>query len=273
MEDIRCITFLRWALPRLRLRWEGFRKVRRQVCKRVSHRARSLGLADISEYQSYLELHPEEWGHLDTLCWIPISRFYRDRGTFEFLAAKALPGIAEAALAAGSTGIRAWSAGCCGGEEPYTLMLLWRFSLQPRFPNLELQVLATDADGKQLERAGAACYSFSSLKELPAVWREKAFEKHEGNFCLRPEYRTGIRFQQQDIRLEMPDGPFEIVLCRNLAFTYFDDTLQAKIGQSLYERIVAGGVLVLGRHEALPASVAGFNEIGHDLRIYRRRPE
>jgi len=33
MNDNDCVEFLQWALPRLHLRWPGFRKVRAQVCK------------------------------------------------------------------------------------------------------------------------------------------------------------------------------------------------------------------------------------------------
>jgi hypothetical protein len=28
MRDDECVTFLRWSLPRLELRWNGYRKVR-----------------------------------------------------------------------------------------------------------------------------------------------------------------------------------------------------------------------------------------------------
>jgi len=35
MNDRDCIRFLQETLPRLRLRWSGFRRVRRQVCKRL----------------------------------------------------------------------------------------------------------------------------------------------------------------------------------------------------------------------------------------------
>ena len=41
MSDSQCVVFLQWALPRLRMRWAGFRKVRRQVCGRVWRRAAS----------------------------------------------------------------------------------------------------------------------------------------------------------------------------------------------------------------------------------------
>ncbi len=269
MQDTQCIAFLQWALPKLHMRWAGFRKIRRHVCKRVTRRLSSLGLLDVSAYQAYLETHPEEWTQLDELCWIPISRFYRDRAIFDYLAEKVLPSVAEAALAKGSARIRAWSAGCCAGEEPYTLMLLWRFCLQPRFPDLELEILATDIDRNQLARAATACYPFGNLKDLPAAWIEHAFEERERRFYLRPEYRTGVRFRKQDIRLELPDGPFDIVLCRNLVFTYFEDALQAEIAGSFQERIVPGGVLVLGRHEALPAGTVGFQEIERNLHVYR----
>ncbi len=44
MTDEDCVAFLQWALPRLRLRWEGFRKPRRQVCRRIRARAGELGI-------------------------------------------------------------------------------------------------------------------------------------------------------------------------------------------------------------------------------------
>jgi chemotaxis methyl-accepting protein methylase len=69
--------------------------------------------------------------------------------------------------------------------------------------------------------------------------------------------RLGLRwrgFRAQDIRLEQPPGPFDLVLCRNLAFTYFDEPLQSTIVERIGARTRAGGFLVLGRHEALPGN-------------------
>jgi hypothetical protein len=42
------------------------------------------------------------------------------------------------------------------------------------------------------------------------------------------------------------------------AFTYFDRTLQAEAALRIADALVAGGALVLGLHESLPAGVAGF---------------
>jgi hypothetical protein len=44
MTDQECVALLQWALPRLGLRWSGFRRVRRQVCKRISRRMTEPGL-------------------------------------------------------------------------------------------------------------------------------------------------------------------------------------------------------------------------------------
>ncbi len=151
MQDPECTAFLPWALPRLRLRWPGYRKVRRQVCKRVTRRLASLGLADTLAYRAYLETHPDEWKQLDELCHIPISRFCRDRAVFEHLGRKVLPAPAGAAEEQGLGRIQVWSAGCGAGEEPFTLAILWRLALAQQFPDLKLQILATDIDNEQLD--------------------------------------------------------------------------------------------------------------------------
>ena len=44
MSNHECVAFLQWALPQRHMRWPGYRKVRRQVCKRVDRRIRELGL-------------------------------------------------------------------------------------------------------------------------------------------------------------------------------------------------------------------------------------
>jgi chemotaxis protein methyltransferase CheR len=234
------------------MRWPGFRKVRGQVCKRIGRRCDVLGLESIAAYRSYLEQHPGEWAELDALCRVTISRFYRDRATFEELAENVLPRLAEGVLRRGERFIRCWSAGCCSGEEAYSLRIIWELQSGKAFPDLALQVLGTDADEGLLERARAARYGASSLKELSAELRQAAFEVKGAQFALKPALREHTRFERRDIRRIMPAGPFDLVLCRNFVFTYFDETLQAELLTEIVNRLRAGGVLVLGSHEVLP---------------------
>jgi hypothetical protein len=65
ITDAKGIQFLQWCLPTLRLRWSGFRKVRRQVYKRLNRHMKELGLAGVEEYRSYLAVHPAEWSGLE----------------------------------------------------------------------------------------------------------------------------------------------------------------------------------------------------------------
>ena len=220
MNDTECVHFLQEALPRLHLRWSGFRKVRKQVCKRIGRRINELSLADASAYAEYLSAHPKEWQMLDSLCWISISRFYRDRGVYDAVRDIVLPGLAEAAMRRGDETIAIWSAGCASGEEPYTLTLLWSMCLAQRFPDLTLRIIATDADERLLERAANGVYPRGCLKELPRSWIANAFEDCGDDLRIRPNFRSGVTFVRQDIRSEFPDGPFDFILCRNLAFTY-----------------------------------------------------
>ena len=271
MKDPDCVAFLQWALPRMRLRWPGFRKVRRQVCRRIQQRLQTLGLCDLSAYRDYLEGHTEEWSVLDRMTPITISSFYRDKAVWDFLWHEVLEH-----LAAGESGLRAWSIGCASGEEPCTLMLAWRFGVLPLRPDVAFSVVATDRYEPMLTRAHTACYAAGSLKHLPASWRDQAFEQEEGRYCLRPSYRRGIDIRRQDIRTTLPDEAFHLIMCRNLVFTYFDESLQQQTLARMLTRLRDGGALVVGRRESLPADVPVLTAWpgAENLGIYRKaQPE
>src|SRR5262249_15949881 len=125
MRDADCTAFLQWALPQLDLHWPGFRKVRHQVCKRVRRRINALGLNGFESYRKCLETDPREWPVLDQCCHVTMSRFFRDRGVFDGLLSSILPAIAERARSEGRQA-HCWSGGCAGGEEAYSLRILWR---------------------------------------------------------------------------------------------------------------------------------------------------
>lgn len=211
MTDQECIEFLQWALPQLRMRWAGFRKVRRQVHKRIHRRMQELALDGIGDYRRYLVEHPSEWVEhpsewtvLDRLTSISISRFYRDRRVFDRLRDDVLPELARNARDLNETRVRCWCIGCASGEEPYTLAILWDQHVRPVFPDIRLDVLATDRDPHMLERAHRAAYPPSSLKDAPASWRSSAFDELDGQYVLRPRFREVVQFRQQDIRRALP---------------------------------------------------------------------
>lgn len=278
MTDAECVAFLQWALPRLRMRWRGFRRVRKQVCRRIRRRMKELGLAEAGEYRSFLESHEDEWATLDACCRITISRFFRDREVFQLLQGVALPALVDRARKRGANAVRCWSAGCGSGEEAYTLSLLWRLApkggpmIPPseRFPRIRMRVTGTDTDPKVLERARKAMYPRGTLKDLPPSWIAHAFDQVAGGFSLRESFREGVVFLRQDIRKVLPNEAFDLILCRNLVFTYFEEELQKEILFPLLRRLRDGGTLVIGGHEELPEGPWPLIRLKDGIPVYRK---
>ncbi|MEK8126075.1 CheR family methyltransferase [Methylocystis sp. IM4] len=269
MRDQELVEFLQWGLPRLRLRWEGFRKVRRQVGKRLTRRLAELKLSTLDQYRHRLEDDSGEWDAFDKLCHITISRLYRDKHVFDVLGASVLPELGEAARRQGRA-LRCWCAGCACGEEVYTLKLLWELDVRPRLRGGKLEIVGSDADPIALRRAEEGCFSSSSLKEVPAHWRKAAFRTGDSRYCVHAKYREGIDFRLQDIRAEIPPGPFDLILCRNLVFTYFDLEQRRELLGRIAGALREEGYLVIGAHEKLPDESGIFSQIPGCLEIFQK---
>ena len=184
-----------------------------------------------------------------------------------------LPELAATAQANGQNEVRCWSAGCASGEEPYTINILWKRAVWPRVPGVTLKIIATDSDPQMLERARRGCYPRSSLKDFPHEWLASCFASVNDEYSVQPEYRLGIEWCRQDIREEMPAGAFDLILCRHLAFTYFDEALQVKTLHEILSRLRPGGILVTGKQESLPTTTADLVELQPRTGLYRKLGE
>ena len=60
----------------------------------------------------------------------------------------------------------------------------------------------------------------------------------------------------QDLRSEAPDGFFDLILCRNVAFTYFAPPLQVEALDRILGRLAKPGYLVIGAQEKLPREMS-----------------
>jgi chemotaxis protein methyltransferase CheR len=265
------VQFLQWALPQLRMRWTGFRKVRKQVCKRIQRRISELRLADVDAYRAYLQTHADEWPVLDHACRVTVSRFYRDRAVLEQVQNEVLPVLAETAINKDMAVLRGWSAGCAMGEEAYSLLMIWHNAVGKDFPQLDMEVVGSDIDELLLYRARSGCYPHSSVKALPDSWLQACFTRTGNEFCLQPHIRNKAEFIQQDIRNKSITGPFHIVFCRNMVFTYYEHELQLNLLGYLHDTLVEGGALVTGGHELLPQGYRGFEAWSGHRAIYRKQ--
>lgn len=101
------------------------------------------------------------------------TRFFRHRAHVQAVTEVVIPALA----ARGRGRVRAWSAGCASGEEPYTLAILLARGLPA--PTFQVSVLATDISKEALETARAATYPAAALEQVPDPVRA-AFAPAEG---------------------------------------------------------------------------------------------
>jgi hypothetical protein len=96
ISDAEGVAFLQRSLPRLAMRWPGFRKVPRQFLRQFRQRLVENGVPDLAAYRKLLsaDANHAERDRLDRCCRISISRFYRDRNVLDYLGQALLPRLA-----------------------------------------------------------------------------------------------------------------------------------------------------------------------------------
>lgn len=249
--------FLKRVLPPLGLAPRPHH--RRGVRRKLSRRLDELHLRDWDVYAALVESDPAERQRLAALVSVTISRFLRNRTLWEFLGREVLPTLCDRQP-------RLWSCGCASGEEPFSLAILWRETC----PGGPVNILATDIDPVVLARAEAGLYAPGSLREMPPELRGRYFRPEKGGLRLSERVRGMVELRRHDLAAEpVPGGPFDLILCRNLAFTYFAEAARVEVALKLVASLSPGGWLAVGRKERLPQGVTGLLEAGYPG-LYRR---
>jgi len=239
--------FLRETAPFLGLQWRPFQ--RRGIKRKVERRIAEIGLCNFEEYLPRIKEDPEEHKHLSLILTVTISRFFRDQEVFNTLRHSILPNL----LKEKNQGeLKIWSIGCASGEEPYTLSLLWKENFERIHPEVRFSILATDIDGKMLERAREGRYKKSSLKEVPEEILRKYFNREGDEYHFDQSIRQSVDFKKHDILKEKPFHEMDIIFCRNLALTYFSKEAQMVVLKKLAASLKKKGYLVIGKDESLP---------------------
>ena len=236
--------------------------------RRIGARMRARGVHSYDEYAALLRRDPDESRRLVDALTIHVSRFYRNPETWDAMAAAVIPDLWRRRGGA----LRCWSAGCAGGEEPYTLaMLLLEQGRAAPAPVPDGVIDATDYDRGSLELAAQGSYPRAALKDLPAQLTRR-YLAGEDPLVLAREARRLVRFTRHDLTHEPPPAPpYDLVLCRNVVI-YFDAPTQAEIASRLVDALTPGGYLVLGKVETIRGEARARLVLENPReRIYRRR--
>ena len=217
------------------------------VRSRVSKRLRDRRIPSFSAYLDTVEAEDgDEMVRLIDLLTTNKTDFFREPAHFDFLLERILPSV----LATGKP-LRIWSAGCSSGEEPYTLSMLLREALPPRY---DVRILATDICTKVVAAAKAGTYSAQQLTDVSEARRKRWFTPSpDGSATVVPELRAPISFALLNLMAGWPmQGPFDLILCRNVMI-YFDKPTVTRLVDRFRQLLTPGGHLFIGHSESLTA--------------------
>ena len=261
--------FLKEVAPSFGLQWRPFN--RRGIKRKVEQRIAEAGLSYFDEYLVRVRQDPQEQDRLAKILTVTISRFFRDREVFHTIETFLIPPILQNR---GESDFRIWSIGCASGEEPYSLAILWREKFEKVCPQIHFSILATDIDEALLERAKEGRYKRSSLLEVPEEILKNYFKMKNGLYVLHQTIRESVEFRRHDMLKDQPMDGMDMILCRNLAFTYFSKGSQIDMLKKIAESLREKGSLIVGKDEFLPLIYpAQFVPIFPTEKIYQKFTE
>ena len=261
-------------LDHLGYAFDGYRRVRKGVKKRIRRHMRDLGCRDVSAYLAHIAAHPADREACIRRMTVSISRFMRDRPLWEALRDVRLPELHRHF----GPRLDAWCAGCACGEEAYTLAMI-HGELPPAAPPsrpFELAIQATDLNPAVLDRARAGVYPASSLRELPDPLRQRYFRPLRGGrrYHLVAALLSPIQWGCHDLASERPVQTYHLILMRNSILTYGDIPRQTRIMKKVVSYLRPQGLFVIGLRETLPDGLTGLVPVADGLPyVFRRRPD
>lgn len=248
---------------------------RRRFDAALGKMADTLGLPGAAACASWLLAGPWDDAR-SALC----ARFLTVGETYFFREPRALDlacDVARAHVARGANRpLRIWSAGCCTGEEPYSIALTLRRRV-PQLPPDGVTILATDLNDAFLDFARAGIYRRWSFRRADPADLEEFFRPlNDGAFEIDPRLRAQIRFASLNLAsAAYPSAAtgtlaMDIIFCRNVLM-YFAPEQVGRVIARLRDCLAPGGWLVVNASEASPPLFAGFTPVYHEDAVFFRK--
>lgn len=215
------------------------------------------------------------------------SFFFRNEHHFRALRDNVLPEILHDN--SNRREVRIWSAGCAGGEEPYSLAILLDqilnvpTDLQSQIANHESQtpwrvsILGTDLNYEFLERAREASYRPWSFRHTNIHEDRTYFSGGKDCFQLATKIRNTVRFAYLNLVKDVYPSPLtgtlglDLILFRNVAI-YLNSEVTRKIIERFYQALRPGGWLLLGETEVGLAPTDRFETRRFEQATFHHKP-
>jgi len=206
--------------------------------RHISSAAIEFGYPDVEKFINHLISSPLTRDHAEMLAshlTINETYFWREPQSFEILEQKILPELIQIRQN-DEKRIRIWSAGCSGGEEPYSIAIALRRNI-PDIGKWNISILASDISTKILQKAVAGVYSQWSFRSSPGWLKEKYFtEQEKGKFEIVRLVKNMVSFDYLNLAEDVFPSPvnhtnaMDIIFCRNVLMYFTADRVKQIIG-------------------------------------------
>ncbi len=228
------------------------------VRSRLTKRLRKGNFKTFSDYMKHVlkDKTGNEFSILVDSISTNVTSFFREREHFEFLQKRFLPSLLERKRKSRDFRIRAWSAACSSGEEPYSIAITLLDTVQGQ-GRWDIKVLGTDISTSMLETAQKGVYDKQRVEPVLPLQRQKyLLSSHISKqrvFEVSKSLRDIVVFKYLNLMEDWPINPsggVDIIFCRNVMI-YFDKPTKTRLVNRLWNLLAPGGVLFTGHSESL----------------------
>jgi chemotaxis protein methyltransferase CheR len=225
---------------------------------RLSKRLRHGNFKTFSEYVKHVleDRTGNEFSILIDSLSTNLTSFFREGQHFEFLRSKFIPSLLEQKAQNQDFRIRAWSAGCSSGEEPYSIAITLLDAVEGK-GRWDIKILGTDISTSMLEVARMGIYDKQRVNPVSPLQRQKYLlhsrKDKQGVFEVSKSLRDIIIFKYLNLMKDWPINPpggVDFIFCRNVMI-YFDKPTQERLVNRFWNLLASGGILFTGHSESL----------------------
>jgi len=202
--------------------------------------------------------------------------FFREKQNLGILEEQILPPLLQARRQNGQRRLRIWSAGCCTGEEAYTIAILLD-RLIPDLKEWNITILATDFNPEFLRKAAQAVYGEWSFRDVPGWVRERYFTRTaDGRMKILPRIRKMVTFSYLNFAddvypsLSNNTGAMDVILCRNVLM-YFTAQRAKQVASNFHRALVDGGWMIVSPSEASNRLLSMFDPVDFPEAVLYRK--
>ncbi|MES2696498.1 MAG: chemotaxis protein CheB [Verrucomicrobiota bacterium] len=238
------------------------------IDRRIERRMSVCQIDNLPDYVRHLAQSSREVTLLFNELLIGVTSFFRDRPAWQTVEKDVLPGLLKSLPA--NEPIRAWSSGCCTGEEAYTLAILVAEAMDKLKLHNPVKIFATDISKEALGVAARGHYSPTEVAGVTPARLEQFFIKESGGFRVKSRLREMVVFANHNLLSDPPFTKLSLISCRNLLI-YLSAPMQQRLLTLFSFALRDEGVLFLGSSESIGDATDRFQPIATRANLYRNR--